>query len=124
MPDRLVDLNGHRLLVVSDEGSALAGIEDVLDLIGEALAQRVSAIVVPVTRLDPAFFQLSSGLAGEFVQKIVNYRLRMAVVGDISEVTAGSVAFADFVRESNRGRNIFFLKDMNVLAAKLGVASQ
>ncbi|HEY6271758.1 MAG TPA: DUF4180 domain-containing protein, partial [Terriglobales bacterium] len=121
---RLVDLNGHSVLVVSDEGSALARIQDVLDLIGEALPQGVSAIVVPVTRLDPVFFRLSSGFAGEFVQKIVNYRLRLAVIGDIAALTAGSAALADFVRESNRGRDIFFLKDLDVLAARLGVESQ
>ena len=40
-------------------------------------------IAVPVARLDPAFFDLSSGLAGEFVQKFVNYGQRLAIVGEI-----------------------------------------
>src|SRR5262249_3333048 len=90
-----------------------------LDLIGEALPQRVSVIVVPAARLDGEFFRLRSGVAGEFTQKIVNYRLKLAVLGDISAFTASSTALSDFVRESNRRQNIFFLPDLNALAAKL-----
>ena len=78
MDRRIVELNGHRLLVLGDEGPALTRVQDVLDLVGKALPQRVSVIVAPVARLDPEFFRLRSGLAGEFVQKIVNYRLRLA----------------------------------------------
>jgi Domain of unknown function (DUF4180) len=123
MPSRIVEINGHRLLVVEDEGPALARVQDMLDLIGEALSQRASLIVVPVVWLDPAFFRLRSGFAGEIVQKIVNYRLRLAVIGDISAFTAASNALGDFVRESNRGRNIFFLPDLDALAAKLSAFS-
>jgi Domain of unknown function (DUF4180) len=123
MPSRIVEINGHRLLVVEDEGPALARVQDMLDLIGEALSQRASLIVVPVVWLDPAFFRLRSGFAGEIVQKIVNYRLRLAVIGDIAAFTAAGSALADFVRESNRGRSIFFLPDLDALAAKLSAFS-
>jgi hypothetical protein len=119
----MTELNGHRVWVLEKEGPALARLQDLLDLIGEALAQRVSTMVVPVARLDPAFFRLRCGPAGEFVQKIVNYRLRLAVIGDISTLTSASSALADFVRESNRGRDIFFLPDLDALAEKLSALS-
>jgi hypothetical protein len=119
-----VEINGHRLLVVEDEGPALGRVQDMLDLIGEALRQRVSAIVVPVGRLDSGFLTLRSGVAGELTRKIVNYRLKLAILGDISELTAGSTALSDFVREANRGRNIFLLSDMSALAVKLAELSQ
>ena len=119
MSNRIEERNGQRLLVLEDTGPLLARVQDILDLIAEAPLQHVDAIVVPVARLDPAFFRLRSGLAGEFVQKIVNYRRRLAVIGDISAFTAASTAFADFVRESNRGRNVFFVPDLDALAARL-----
>src|SRR5215468_2004528 len=109
----IVEINGHRLLIVEDAGPALTRVQEMLDLIGEALSQRVSAIVVPVARLDGDFFRLRSGIAGELTQKIVNYRLKLAILGDISALTAGSTALSDFVREANRGRHIFFLPDMD-----------
>ena len=123
MSNSIAEIGGYRLLVVGNEGPALTRVQDMLDLIGEALPQRVAAIVVPVVRLDSVFFHLRSGVAGELVQKIVNYRLKLAVLGDISAFTAGSTALSDFVRESNRGRSIFFLPDMNALAAKLAELS-
>lgn len=55
-------------------------------------------IAVPVARFDPEFFRLRSGLAGEITQKFVNYRSKLAVIGDISEKAAESVALRDFVR--------------------------
>lgn len=119
MTSQLVERNGQRLLVVEAAGSVLGKTRDVLDLIGKALEQKARVIVVPVAGIDPAFFQLRSGFAGEFVQKIVNYQFKLAVIGDISGYVAESNALRDFVRECNRGSNIFFLPDVDALMAKL-----
>jgi hypothetical protein len=48
----------------------------------------------------------------------VNYGLRLAVVGDISEPLADSEALRDFVRESNRGRQVWFVADVAGLAGR------
>lgn len=116
---RVEELGGRRLLVLDGDGPALTRVQHAIDLIAEALPQRVQVIVVPVSRLDPSFFRLRSGLAGEIAQKIVNYRLKLAVIGDVSEFTGESQAFADFVREANRGHSIFFFPDLDALAGKL-----
>jgi hypothetical protein len=76
-------------------------------------------IVVPVTRLRADFLRLRSGLAGEFLQKIVNCRGRFAVIGDISEQIAASTAMRDFVIECKRGRGIFSLPDLEAVAGKI-----
>jgi hypothetical protein len=112
---RIEELGGQRLLVLDNDGPVLARVQDAIDLIAEALPQGVHMIVAPVARFDPSFFQLRSGLAGEVVQKIVNYRLKLAVVGDISQFVSESKAFADFVRESNRGGSVYFFQDMDAL---------
>ena len=126
MTAELIEHNNHRLLVLNAEGPILTRTQDLLDLIQEAFAQKASVLVVPVPRLDPAFFQLRSGLAGEFVQKIVNYQLKLVIVGDISVQVAASDALRDFVREANRGQTIFFvshLEDLSVTPA-FSAASQ
>ena len=68
-----------------------------------------------VERLDPAFFDLRSGVAGEFAQKFVNYGRRVAIVGDISEWVERSTALRDFVRECNRGQQLRFVADVDEL---------
>ena len=39
---------------------------------------------MPATRFDGAFFNLRTGLAGEIMQKFVNYHLRLVIIGDLS----------------------------------------
>jgi Domain of unknown function (DUF4180) len=89
------------------------------DLIGDAWAQEAELVIVPVQRLDPAFFDLSSGLAGDLLQKFVNYGIRLVILGDLSAYTASSAALRAFVAESNRGRAIWFLDDLDELDARL-----
>jgi hypothetical protein len=56
--------------------------------------------------LPPAFFDLSTGVAGELVQKLVNYGVRMAAV--VPDVSVHSRPFRDFAREANAGRQFRF----------------
>ena len=104
---------------ISAEGPLLGSGADALGLIyGDGVGE-AEWIAVPASRLDPAFFTLSSGVAGEFVQKFANYGLQLAVVGDISDPLAESAALRDFVRESNRGRHVWFVADEDELAQRL-----
>src|SRR5215471_12510150 len=126
MTAKLDDRANCRLLILDAEGPIVSRMQDLLDLIQQAFTQKAAVLVLPVARLDPAFFQLRSGLAGEFVQKVVNYQLKLVVVGDISAHVAASDALRDFVREANRGQTIFFvsvLEDLSVTPA-FSAASQ
>ena len=51
-------------------------------------------------------FVLSTGLAGEILQKYVNYGGRIAFYGDYSCYT--SKPLRDFIYESNKGHDVFF----------------
>jgi hypothetical protein len=53
--------------------------------------------------LNPDFFELQTQLAGVMLRKFVNYRLRVAVMGDFSELASNSAAPRAFTYESNRG---------------------
>ena len=64
-------------------------------------------IAIDKEAIADEFFILSSGLAGEILQKFVNYHIQAAVYGDFSRYT--SKPLLDFLRESNRGRHFFFV---------------
>jgi hypothetical protein len=119
MTATLIEREGRRLLVADAEGRPLGSSRDALDLIGEAFGQRAEVIVIPTARLDPEFLRLLSGLLGEFVQKVINYRLKLAVIGDLSAAIAASDALRDFVRECDRGRDVLFVPDVAALLARL-----
>jgi len=115
----LAEFAGHRALVLSPTGPLLRSEDDARDLIQETFGTDIRLAVVPVERLDPEFFALRTGVAGAFVQKLVQYRLRLVVLGDVSAQTAASDALRDWVREVNRGRDILFVDDLGALEARL-----
>lgn len=119
MSDPISTRHGVRVFVCAADGPRLAGERDVLDVIGEAYGQDAGLIAIPVRRLDEAFFTLSTRIAGEIMQKFVNYRVRLAIVGDIGRHLEASSALRDFVRETNRGRQVWFVADLDELDAKL-----
>jgi uncharacterized protein DUF4180 len=118
MSDEVVDSGGTPVLVCAADGPAISTPQDALDVIGSAFG-RADVVAIPAGRLDDRFFQLRSGLAGEIMQKFVNYRIRLAVVGDITAPVAASDALRDLVRESNRGRHVWFVADLDELATHL-----
>jgi len=119
MTDRILELGGAAVLVCAPDGPPLAGDREASDILGEAIGAGVRAVAIPVERLPPAFLDLKTRLAGEVLQKFVNYDLRVAIVGDVSAAVARSQALRDFVRESNRGRSVWFVQDLSALEAKL-----
>jgi hypothetical protein len=57
-------------------------------------------------KIPEAFFQLKSGLAGDILQKVSNYRKRLLIMGDFSEL--GSNSLKDFIYESNNTGKVIF----------------
>jgi hypothetical protein len=119
MPDELREIEGHRCLIAGADGPVVRDVDAARDLIAEAMSQGARVLVVPAARLDDAFFQLRSGLAGEILQKAANYRKKIAVIGDVSRHTEASNAFRDLVVESKRSATFFFEPDLTALAERL-----
>ncbi|MEH0933545.1 DUF4180 domain-containing protein [Micromonospora psammae] len=117
--DTLVTLHGRAVLACAPDGPRLCGGDDAMDVIGAALGHGADLVLLPVRRLAVEFFTLRTGVAGEVVQKFVNYRLRLAVVGDISAHVARSTALRDFVTESDRGDQLWFVDTMAELEERL-----
>ena len=112
-------LAGHPALVLDADGPLLRTEDDARDVIQETYGTGIRMVVIPVGRLDPDFFLLSSGVAGAFVQKIVQYGFRLVIVGDVTAWTDASDALRDWVREVNRGPDILFVPDPETLEARL-----
>ncbi|HEU0182003.1 MAG TPA: DUF4180 domain-containing protein [Agromyces mariniharenae] len=116
---RIDEHHGVRVLLLEAEGEPISTPDDATDLVGSAWSHQAELIAVPVERLDPKFFRLKTGLAGEITQKLVNYRLRLAVVGDISAHVGKSDALRDYVRESNRADHVWFVESEADLERRL-----
>ena len=112
---------GTIAVVTSDDGAVIRDAQSALDLLMaaryEADADRI-AIAKELVADD--FFILSTGMAGEILQKYVNYQAKLAIYGDYSHYT--SKPLHDFIYESNKGRDFFFVESREEALRKLAEA--
>ena len=102
-----MEKNGTVCAAVEGDGLAVRGAQSALDVLMSANYEAgTKNIVLDKRQICEDFFVLSTGVAGEILQKYVNYGGRIAVYGDFSRYT--SKPLKDFIRESNRGRDVFF----------------
>jgi hypothetical protein len=119
MADRWYELHGERIFECAAEGAQLSNEHDAVELISAASEHHARFIVIPAERLDSHFFDLKTGIAGAMLQKFVTYRFRVAILGEISEHLKESSALNDFVRECNRGSQLWFLENRDQLDQRL-----
>jgi hypothetical protein len=112
-------LHGVQVFDVPADGPVIQTEREAADILGEALSQDAKLVVLPSVRLSPAFFQLRTGLAGAIVQKFVNYRVKLAIIGTIPDEALQSTAMQAFIKECNRGQDIWFLGHIDDLKTKL-----
>lgn len=86
--------------VISDAG-------DLLDIMADAAYNGSTGLIIHSATLGNDFFDLRTGLAGEILQKFSNYRMRLAIIGDFTDIK--SKALRDFIRESNTRKTVNFL---------------
>lgn len=103
-------INSDKVLI-KDTGSAL-------DLVMQVKYETgCTDIAINKEAFAKDFFILSTGLAGEILQKFINYGIRLAIFGDFSGYT--SKPLKDFIFESNKGKNFYFQPDEEQAVSKL-----
>lgn len=108
----LHEKGGSRLVEVTAEGVVVQTAQAVLDLIANLVwGNEAAGLILHEKQVDPAFFDLKTGLAGEVIQKCTNYRIRLALVGNFERFPSQSLQA--FMRESNRGSHVYFAKALD-----------
>lgn len=101
-----------RLVMIDDVSSALELMNTV------KYETDCDKIILYKSNFSEDFFKLSTKLAGEILQKYIQYSLKMAVIGDFSEYK--SKALHDFIYESNNGRDFYFVGTLDEAVGRLG----
>ena len=113
-----IEENGVLCVLVESDEPVITDAQSAIDLLMSAQYDVGSKdIVIPKRLVAEDFFVLSTGLAGEVLQKYVNYGGRMAIYGDYSRYT--SKPLKDFMYESNKGRDFFFVSTRDEAVAAL-----
>ena len=110
--------NGMDIAVVSSDGKVITDVQSALDLAMTVKYETGAAnLVLDKGLICEDFFILSTGVAGEILQKFINYQVRAAIYGDYSRYT--SKPLKDFIYESNHGKDFFFVATKEEAIQKL-----
>ena len=108
---KAVELVSEEVLIQSEQ--------DALDLMANCEYHYDSRrIIIHKENISESFFELKSGLAGAVLQKFVNYKVQLAIIGDFSSYNSKSLN--DFIYECNQGNHIFFLPDIQSSLERFG----
>lgn len=103
-----IEREGVIIAAVTADEKVITDAAAALDLLMSAKYDAGSScLAVPKKLVAENFFILSSGLAGEVLQKYINYGGKLAIYGDYSRYT--SKPLQDFIYESNKGKDFFFV---------------
>ena len=119
MQMEIVFHKGHNKIaeIVIDE-IVFNTVQDALDLLGDASYNESNRIILHEKNICPDFFKLSTGLAGEILQKCVNYHVKLAIVGKFEKYNSNSLKA--FILECNRGSQFYFVNNIDEAFKRLG----
>lgn len=116
-----MERQGQPVAVVESGEVVLTGAQAALDFLMTVQYETgCDRIALNKGAVAEEFFVLRTGLAGEILQKFVNYRAKLAIYGDFSGYT--SKPLRDFFYESNNGNDIFFLPTAQEAVERLAAA--
>jgi len=98
-----------KIAEIISEAIVIKSEQDALDMMANTRYEGCDDIIINEKNLPAEFFDLSTRLAGEILQKFSNYHMRLAIVGDFSKYKSDSLK--RFIQESNKGNQVFFVKD-------------
>ncbi|MEW9699513.1 DUF4180 domain-containing protein [Paenibacillus sp. SI8] len=106
-----IDQEGSSKVALIDSSEVLiSDVQEALDLMSSVrYNEQCDKVIIHKANITEAFFDLSTRLAGEILQKYTNYQLKIAIVGDFDVYASKSLK--DFIYECNKGKQVFFLKD-------------
>jgi hypothetical protein len=108
MKINMIKQSNIEIAIVSSREVIITDVQSALDFMASIQYETgCSNIILNKSAICEEFFNLSTKLAGEILQKFVNYHVKIAIVGDFSTYTSKSLK--DFIYESNNGNDVFFL---------------
>ena len=94
----------NRKYLKANSGTSIKSEDDVLDLIAACWESDVSNLMLFEDNLSAEFFKLSTGLAGQLMQKLINYQIKAALI--IPDPEGLTDRFKEWALELNKGKEI------------------
>ena len=99
----LVEVRVREGVCIVEGMESIARVDDALDLVAACIERASTRLLLESRHLPTAFFDLRSRFAGEFLQKLQNYRIRVAGVSPSEH--GYNERFREFLLEAKQGRS-------------------
>ncbi len=117
-PTMNIEITQHQGQTLAEVTSAsIQNPQEALEILINCAYSGAEKIIIHADQLMPDFFDLKTGIAGEILQKVSTYQLRLAIVGDFSQYSSKSLR--DFIFESNKVGRINFVASVEEAKEKL-----
>jgi hypothetical protein len=108
------------IVYIESKDVLISDMQSALDLIATISFEKdCNRIIMDESAICKDFFILSSGIAGDILQKFINYHTKLAIIGDYLKYT--SKPLHDFIYECNKGNDIFFVCNLDQAVEKLSL---
>lgn len=101
----LLQVDDITISEIDSDGVILKNEQDAVDLLSEGVSDHV---IVREQNVSADFFDLSTRVAGEILQKLSTYHTKLAIVGDFSKYP--SKTLKDFIYECNKTKDHIFVQ--------------
>ncbi len=120
MKYKIVELKDKiRVVRIEDESIIISDERSFLDLfMSIAYETGENRFIINKSNLAEDFFHLSNKIAGIILQKVINYKMKLAIVGDFSKYESN--ALSAFIYECNQGNDVFFVENEVEALNRLG----
>lgn len=106
----VVERDSLRYILCDSAESRLQTEQDALQLISACFENDAELLMLHLDVLSDEFFRLRTGLAGEVLQKLINYHIKLAVVLPDEQRMLGR--FRELVAEANQGSEFRVFSDI------------
>jgi len=116
-----IESGGQAIAIVRGNELVIEDVQSALDLMATVRYETgCDRIAIDKALISESFFDLKTRLAGEILQKYINYQVKFAVIGDFSAYSSRSLR--DFIYECNNGKDFFFMPDERQAIEKLSLS--
>lgn len=104
---KVVNKNNVNIAVISSDDVIIHNAQEALDLMVMVRYDHgCDKIIINKKNITEDFFELKNGIAGEIMQKHINYEMPIAIVGEFEQYNSKSLK--SLIYESNKGKKIIF----------------
>ena len=107
MDIRVIKKGNSNIAIITSEEVIIKNAQDALDLIATIHYEyNCDKMIIDKKSITEDFFELKNGIAGEIMQKHINYNMPLAIVGEFESYDSKSLR--SLIYESNKGNKIVF----------------